>query len=40
MLLATPLTHGLIIACGHFPETRWIASMLSESRRPAEATRA
>jgi predicted PurR-regulated permease PerM len=36
-LLATPLTQCLIIACGHFPQTNWIACMLSESRRPATA---
>ncbi|HVY12415.1 MAG TPA: AI-2E family transporter [Alphaproteobacteria bacterium] len=31
-LLSTPLTHGIIIACSHFPQTRWLACMLAEAR--------
>jgi predicted PurR-regulated permease PerM len=32
-ILSTPLTHGLIIACSHFPQTRWIAGLLAEARK-------
>jgi predicted PurR-regulated permease PerM len=32
-LLSTPLTHGIIIACSHFPQTRWLAGLLAEPRK-------
>lgn len=35
-LLGVPITLGIVIATDHFPNTRWIAKMLSEARRSAE----
>jgi predicted PurR-regulated permease PerM len=35
-LLGVPITLGIVIATDHFPNTRWVAKMLSEARRSAE----
>lgn len=31
-LLASPFTHGIILACSHYERTRWIAFLLSEKK--------
>ncbi|WP_051328599.1 AI-2E family transporter [Geminicoccus roseus] len=33
-LIAIPVTTTLVIVCEHFPATRWIATLLSNPRRP------
>lgn len=35
-LLGVPITVGLVIAAGHFPRTRWIARLLTESSPPGQ----
>lgn len=35
-LLGVPITIGIVIATDHFPNTRWIATLLSEAKRSPE----